>query len=223
MKPTSSTLDNVTKVESVPLNPDYFRPGRNLTPELPRLDGMRVLLTALAGFAGAALVVGCGSGTAPAHQVSPPKYVAASCPAPAPATGPGAGPSVRLGPFGGSGGGIPDGFTPAWVLACPIELRVLPGQGSWQVQVTQRADLTAGQASRLLALLRQPSDVAGPDQICTAEGIVLEYYALVDAHGTAIEPAIPTDACGKPKPDVVKELSGLPYRELSVRPEAPAS
>lgn len=153
-------------------------------------------------------------GTVP--QAGPPKYVAASCPAPSNEPG-----ARAVGPFGGAGGAIPAGFQPAWVLSCPIELRDMPGQGQWQVQLTERADLDAAQAVALLTKLRQPSDAAGPDQICTADGVVWPYYALVDAHGTAIEPAIPVNGCGKPKFDVAKVLGELPYRELSTRPEAP--
>jgi hypothetical protein len=65
------------------------------------------------------------------------------------------------------------------------------GLPAGHIQVTERADLDPSQANALLAILRQPSDPPPADQICTAEGIVLTYYALVDAHGTAIEPSIP--------------------------------
>ncbi|HEY4455809.1 MAG TPA: hypothetical protein VGN81_15960 [Pseudonocardiaceae bacterium] len=183
---------------------------------------MRASLAGLAGFAVLAALAGCGRPTA-TPQAGPPKYVATSCPAPGPT------PSNRpdataIGPFGGTGGAIPDGFQPSWVLACPIEQRYLPGQGTWQIQVTERADLTANQANALLTQLRKPSAPTDTDQVCAAGPMLLgPYYALVDRHGTAIEPQLPTDACGEVDPDAAKALHDLPYRELSTRPEAPVS
>lgn len=175
-----------------------------------------------AGFAAVLVLAGCGSaatGTVP--PAGPPKYVAPSCPAPGPARPdqPGV---IPIGPFGGQGGAIPDGFRPSWVLACPIEQRDLPGQGRWQVQVTERADLTPRQADALLAVLRKPSEPTYPDQVCAA-GPALRgpYYALVDGRGTAIEPRLPTETCGDVEPDAAAALHDLPYRELSVRPEVP--
>jgi hypothetical protein len=128
-----------------------------------------------------------------------------------------------IGPFGGSGGAIPADFRLAWVLACPIEVQNLPGQGNWQTQITERADLDPAQADALLARLRQPSQAARPGQICTADLEVPPYYALVDANGTAVEPAIPADSCGKPLATALKALADLPYRQLSTRQEAPAN
>ena len=179
---------------------------------------MRALLAGLAGLA-ALVLVGCGT-SAQAPQAGPPKYVPASCPAPGPTPSDRPGVTV-LGPFGGGEGAIPAGFQLAWVLACPIEQRYVPGQGLWQTQVTERADLTTSQADALLAVLRASSDASNDDQMCTAQLTVGPYYALVDRHGTAIQPALPTGLCGAIKPEVTKALGALPYRELSVRPEAP--
>ncbi|HEY4020668.1 MAG TPA: hypothetical protein VGM75_18390 [Pseudonocardiaceae bacterium] len=193
---------------------------------------MRALLTGLAGCTAVVLLSGCGTTasspiTAPALPVAtlpaatlpalPPKYVPASCPTPGAEPTDGNG----VGPYGDTGGGIPAGFQPTWVLACPVQPRNLPGKGWRQVQVTERADLDPNQANTLLGVLRQPSDARRADQICTADGLVLTYYALIDAHGTAIEPPIPMTGCNKPKPGVLKALNGLPYRELSTLPEAP--
>ncbi|HEY2699084.1 MAG TPA: hypothetical protein VGJ45_26745 [Pseudonocardiaceae bacterium] len=179
----------------------------------------------LAGLAALLVLPGCGRAATAAPPPGPPKYVATSCPAPGPA--PSNQPyATAIGPFGGAGGAIPDGFQPSWVLACPIEQRYLPGQGSWQVQVSERAELTTRQADALLAVLRTPSEPSSTDQVCAAvHGPMMlgPYYALVDRHGTALEPALPTDACGEVDPDVAKALHDLPYRELSIRPEAPVS
>lgn len=174
-----------------------------------------------AGLVAVLVLVGCGAEpTGPAPAAAAPKYVAASCPAPGPT--PANRPDVTaIGPFGGGGGSIPAGFQLAWVLFCPIEQRYLPGQGTWRVQVTERADLTASQASALLAVLREPSDATPAGQICAAGLVIGPYYALIDRQGTAIDPALPTGPCGAVKPEVTKALSGLPYREISVLPEAP--
>jgi hypothetical protein len=187
---------------------------------------MRALLAGLVGFIVIASLTSCsspGGAVDAVPPVGPPKYVAASCATPttvqpsARATAPG------LSGFTGSGGAIPDGFQPAWVLACPVEMQNLPGRGNWWVRLTERADLDPAQAKALLAQLRQPSQPHQPGEICTANLVQLPYYALVDARGTAVEPAIPTDSCDKPMDAVGNALQNLPYRQLSSTPERPVS
>jgi hypothetical protein len=188
---------------------------------MDRGDAMRAVRIGLIGLAAATVLAGCAGpsvqppgGSGPSG--APPVYVSTSCPVPAQRPG-----ARAIGPFGGHGGGIPAGFELSWVLGCPIRIGNLPGKGQWQMQVTERADLTAATADTVLGLLRQPSDPTNPNQICTADLEVTPYYALVDPHGTAIEPAIPADSCGKPRAAVLKALDGLPFHTLSTTPQAP--
>lgn len=105
---------------------------------------------------------------------------------------------------------VPDGFATVWVLRCNTELRDVPGQGKWLVQVAQRADTTA---TELVAELRKPSD-ARTAQACTLEMAVPPYFVLVDAAGKAVVPTVPTDPCGKPRRAARTLVEALPFRTL---------
>lgn len=113
-------------------------------------------------------------------------------------------------------GPVPDGFTPTWVLRCRTEVRDLPGQGQWNVVVTERADTAA---TELVEQLRRPSDPRTAEA-CTLELVVPPYFLLVDAAATAILPEVPTDICGKPRREVLELVNSLEYRTLAEAPVA---
>ncbi|MFL6123417.1 hypothetical protein [Actinophytocola sp.] len=138
-----------------------------------------------------------------------PVWVEASCPA------------TRVDPPRAvqDGGGIPADFTPVAVMRCREETRRIPGEGSWVVRVTERADAPVPD---LVDMLRRPSDPPPPaDTACTLELRTVPYFVLVDAGGRALLPAVPTTACGQPREEVPDFLDTLTYRtvtETRVRP-----
>jgi hypothetical protein len=94
-----------------------------------------------------------------------------------------------------------EGFTVSWVLRCP--LRIYGGP-----VVTERAD---GPATEAMRLLRMPSDPKR--DVCTAIGLNLPDYVLVDAAGNGIQPVLPDDGC-LPKKSVRDALDALPWRVI---------
>jgi hypothetical protein len=62
-----------------------------------------------------------------------------------------------------------------------------------------------------MRLLKEPS--APPADACTAIGINLPDYVLVDAAGNAIKPVLPTDGC-RPKQSVLDAFAALPFRTI---------
>lgn len=106
---------------------------------------------------------------------------------------------------------MPDDFVAAWVLRCREEVREVPGDGSWNVLVAERADTSAAD---LVDLLRGPSDSLA-DGPCRTIGIIPPYFLLVDDEGRALLPALPTDGCGLPREEVLDLVDTLPYRTIS--------
>lgn len=108
-------------------------------------------------------------------------------------------------------GGIPDDFVPTGVLRCRTETREIEGQGKVTMLITERADTDTGE---LLAELRWPSDLRS-EGICDASYVEAPYVILVDPAGKALVPAVPTDSCGKPRPEVRNLVATLSYRIVS--------
>jgi hypothetical protein len=108
-------------------------------------------------------------------------------------------------------GGIPEDFATAAVVRCRQDVQEFPGEGTWTVMITERADTPA---SDLIAELRQPSDTPSGDP-CPAIAVFAPYFLLVDGAGRALLPAVPTDACGLPRQEVQKALDALSYTEVS--------
>ena len=105
----------------------------------------------------------------------------------------------------------------SWVLRCLTQERDLPGQGRWTVTVAERADPTVRAAAALVAALRLPTEP--PSTLpCPASLQLLAYFALVDATGKAVSPKVPTDGCGRPRPEVGAALGALSFRTVSVTP-----
>jgi hypothetical protein len=95
-----------------------------------------------------------------------------------------------------------EGFTVSWVLRCPVPVYRGP-------QLTQRAE---GPATEVLRQLKMPDDPVRDS--CTAIGLTVPDYVLVDAAGNGIQPTLPTDGCHLPKRSVLDALDALPYRTI---------
>jgi len=153
------------------------------------------------------VVAGCGRGAPAGERNSAdmaPVWVDAACPAQ----------DDTVEPLGmeEDRGGIPDGFTTAWVLRCRDEVRDVPGEGSWRVRVTERSDAPA---AALVELLRRPSDPLPDGTVCAGVAYAAPYFLLVDAGGRALLPAVPTGACGQPHAEVKDFLDALDYRTVT--------
>jgi hypothetical protein len=109
-------------------------------------------------------------------------------------------------------GGVPTDFEPVAVVRCRDEVRRVPGEGRWQVRITERADVPGPE---LVDLLRGPSDTAPPGTICTAKGVITPYFQLVDAEGRALLPAVPRTACGTPWEEVTDLIGSLRYHTVA--------
>lgn len=132
----------------------------------------------------------------------PPVWVEPSCPDPVPN-----GDATAT-------GGIPGDFETSWVLRCHSDVRDVPGDGRWLMDIAERADTSAPE---LLDQLRRESDPqsGGP---CHAILVVPPYFALVDPAGRALLPMIPTDQCGSPRQQALDALAALPFQVLSETP-----
>lgn len=106
---------------------------------------------------------------------------------------------------------LPADFVTAWVHRCRAESRAKPREGTVIMQIVERADAPA---TELIEQLRRPSDPR-TNQPCTLEMVAPPYFLLVDATGRAILPAIPTDPCGKPRPEATRALDAMTFHIVS--------
>ena len=170
-----------------------------------RWAAVAALLVTLAGCSATGTKPGALSITSTSR---PARWVAPSCPSPQAPLPPGQAAT--------SGGGIPADFHVVWVLRCESRTETLPGRGQWLVQYTERADTSA---TGLIAQLNRPSaPPATPPVPCALVAVSLDYFALVDAHGRALAPTVPTGPCGQPLPGVATALQALPFRTMSTTP-----
>ncbi len=136
-------------------------------------------------------------------------------------------------------GRVPDGFAPVHVVECRTEpLRIStapppvlvpdPPGGEVDLHDLEEADVPAGAGpgtpdvlrmrelvregdlGRLLRALARPSQAPRPDQVCTADMVVVPQVYLVDADGRAVRAAWPHDARGKPLHGVTESLATVP-------------
>lgn len=141
------------------------------------------------------LVAGCGGADETLPSAAPPVWTEATCP--------------RSLAEWSKTGGIPDGFTTAWVLRCGVDYQPTVSRGGWGVGPAERADTPAPE---LLAQLRRPSEPRDKEVACTADMRVPVYFALVDANGKALLPTQPTDVCGRPRIEISKALEELDFK-----------
>jgi hypothetical protein len=95
------------------------------------------------------------------------------------------------------------------VVRCETVDRSYPGLGSWSVQL---AEVANSGLEPFLADLRAPSDPMPSGIMCPDLRILVPWFELVDAAGTAFNVAIPTDQCGTPKTAAITALQALQFR-----------
>lgn len=109
-------------------------------------------------------------------------------------------------------GGIPTDLATVAVVRCRDETRLIPGEGTWTVRITERADTPVPE---LVDMLRRPSDPPPANGACTSFGYVVPYILLVTAEGKVLLPALPTEPCRNPRREVTNFLDTLPYRTVT--------
>src|SRR5262249_30434142 len=111
-----------------------------------------------------------------------------------------------------SGQPMPADFVPVSATRCLYSISAVPGNGSWLVQVHQRA--TGGGLAELARTLRLPSIVAN-NVACAGVGRDPIVLTLTDGQGRIVIPQIPNTACGDPLPGVVRAIHALSWQETS--------
>lgn len=105
-----------------------------------------------------------------------------------------------------------NGFPATTAIHCQLEHRRRADNSLDLVLTEGRAtDLTT-----LLAALRRPDSTATPDA-CNLDMPWVPNLLLLDSQGRWIRPGVPTDACGKPLPDLVAAVRGLRLTTVSER------
>ncbi|TDC42560.1 hypothetical protein [Micromonospora sp. KC213] len=107
---------------------------------------------------------------------------------------------------------LEDGFRPVAAAVCRAEPRQRPTGGSDLVAVEERAD----DVGRLVAALLLPDDTS-PVDACTAEMPFVPWLVLLDAQGRWVRPGVPTDPCGKPRPEFRTAYEQLSTRRVTTR------
>jgi hypothetical protein len=152
----------------------------------------------------------------PVHVVDPPRAVAANpsfspntrCPSDSqdPAV-------VQLAADGGSAQSkpLPASFDAVAVVRCEDEVETVSGDGTWDMALAQRA---TGDLSALIAALRTPSSdpPTASDIACAAVGVEIPVFALVDAEGRIVRPALPHDECDEPLTKVLDAVNAMPWK-----------
>jgi hypothetical protein len=177
--------------------------------------------TALLGFTGSVLLIGLCTGCArntpgPVRAIDAPQSGAvkepfspnAQCPSDSqdPAV-------ARLAALGASSPGtpIPAGYDAVAVVRCEDEVETVPGDGTWDTALAQRA---TGDLSALMTALRTPSSnpPTPADFACSAIGIAVPDFALVDAAGHIVRPILPHDLCDAPLTKVLDAVYAMPWK-----------
>ena len=110
-------------------------------------------------------------------------------------------------------GSVPADFLPAEVIRCAATLETVEDAAGLWSTVTQ--EHLAGNMDALVKALAQPSDAPRENEACTADMELVPDLWLLDANGTAMRAAWPTDSCGKTKPGVHEVLAEMDVVESS--------
>jgi len=105
-------------------------------------------------------------------------------------------------------------FRAVTAVSCTTDVRELPGQGQWTVDVRRVA--TAGVADLQAALERPDEPVT--DGACPAIGVVPLPLVLVDASGHTLVPDPPVDGCRLPQQAFTDALGQVAWREVWAHP-----
>ncbi|MCA2217333.1 hypothetical protein [Jidongwangia harbinensis] len=101
---------------------------------------------------------------------------------------------------------LDDGFTAVAVTVCGTGPLIPPGGGADPATTERRAE----SVDALVAALRLPDERRTNDP-CTANLVILPWFALHDAQGRWVRPGVPADACGKPRREVREAFDGLTF------------
>jgi hypothetical protein len=168
-----------------------------------------LLLGALAlGGGTLAALAACSSAASSFPTPAPAATVAAAdCLAPQVLAALGLGEAVTPAPDAPSPGAVPDGFVATSVLECADGGELLDSSGTW---TSVRASRLEGDVAGLVEALRLPSSRAKASAACAPDdGTAAPQVWLVDPLGTAVRPQLPTDACGRVRPEVRRAVEAL--------------
>ncbi|MET8364699.1 hypothetical protein ABZU53_14175 [Micromonospora sp. NPDC005194] len=111
-------------------------------------------------------------------------------------------------------GRIDPAFTPVAAVLCGRD--VVPGAAGGREEVA--TERRAGDIGPLVAALGLADEERGRGDIaCTADMLVPPWLALLDDRGRWLRPYLPTDVCGKPRPEVRAALDGLRLTTVDTR------
>ncbi|MCF0092235.1 hypothetical protein [Micromonospora sp. MH99] len=111
-------------------------------------------------------------------------------------------------------GRIDAAFVPVAAVLCGREVRPRAGGGREQVATERRAD----EIGALVTALRLPDQGRGRGEVaCTLDLLIPPWLALLDDRGRWLRPYLPTDSCGKPRPQVRAALDGLRLTTVDTR------
>ena len=101
-------------------------------------------------------------------------------------------------------------FTAVAAVQCKDEVETVPGDGTWDTALAQRA---SSGLSALITALRTPStQTLPPNTACGGVGVVIPDFALVDVQGRIVRPSLPYDACGEPLTSALDAERALPWK-----------
>jgi hypothetical protein len=102
---------------------------------------------------------------------------------------------------------LPAGFVADGAVLCTLTTK--PAHGGGHIVFVKKV---AGHGlAPLVAALRRPSAGLSPGIICPTQLVAVAPLFLIDADGLVIRPAIPTNACGQPQPQVLGALQHVPW------------
>jgi hypothetical protein len=103
-------------------------------------------------------------------------------------------------------GPLPASFVPVSVTECVLSTELVPGDGEWNVTITQRS--TSG-VDALARALREASVSPKANLACASPAFPPIRIVVTNAAGSDFAPDIPTGECGAPLPGVVAALASM--------------
>ncbi|MET4062139.1 hypothetical protein ABIB35_003719 [Arthrobacter sp. UYP6] len=182
-----------------------------MTQKLRHRGRRRGLSAGVAALLVAGTMAACGQSTGDQPRSDAELAAAVDCTTAQPILDAGTQPTTAAQPP--AAGSVPAGFLPAEVIRCSATLETVEDSaGLWS---TVRQEHLAGDMDALVEALAQPSDGLRENEACTADAELVPDLWLLDASGTAMRAAWPTDSCGKTKPGVHEVLAEMDVVESS--------